>query len=252
MRQIADLKRREEDGWHAERIHSGEVPRGILSLHQIRYEFAKPFCVDKNVLDVACGMGYGAYLLAEVASQVSGIDFDQATIEYAHGCYRRSNLTYLIGDAMALPFSNASYDTVVSFETIEHLTDIPLFLGEVCRVLSPNGRYVVSTPKVRKTMRKPKNPHHTVEFSGPDFQKLLVQYFPKVEFYGQIRIQNEFHYWLQKFDLLGIRRHLPRKIRHAIDYKLGTAPFEEMEIVDQRIVKGNLQRAHNLLAVCNR
>jgi 2-polyprenyl-3-methyl-5-hydroxy-6-metoxy-1,4-benzoquinol methylase len=128
MPQIADLKRREEDDGHAERIHPEDVPRGILSLHQIRYEFAKPCCVSKNVLDVACGMGYGAYLLAEAARQVTGIDFDQATIEYAHRYYKRSNLAYLVGDAMALPFPKASYDTVVSFETLEHLSDIPLFL----------------------------------------------------------------------------------------------------------------------------
>jgi ubiquinone/menaquinone biosynthesis C-methylase UbiE len=250
MLQIADLKRREEDDGHAERINPEEVPRGILSLHQVRYEFAKPCCIGKKVLDVACGMGYGSYFLAEVASQVTGIDFDRATIEHAHRYYKRSNLTYLVGDAMILPFPKASYDTVVSFETLEHLSDIPLFLGEVCRVLKPNGRYVVSTPIVRKTTRKPKNPHHTVEYSAEDFRVLLERYFSVAELYGQIRVQNEFHYWLQKFDLFGFRHYLPAGIRYWTDRKLGTVPFEEMEIADQKVAKGDLRRAHDLIAVC--
>jgi len=252
MPQIAGLKRREEDDGYAERIHPGGVPRGILSLHQTRYEFAKPCCAGKIVLDVASGMGYGAYLLAEAARQVTGIDCDQATIEYAHRYYKRSNLTYLIGDAMALPFPKASYETVVSFETLEHLSDIPLFFSEVRRVLKPNGIYVVSTPKVRKTTSRPKNPHHTVEYSAEDFRVLLERYFSAAELYGQIRVQNGFHYWLQKFDVFGFRHYLPAGIRYSIDRKLGTVPFEEMEIADQRIVKGNLQRAHDLIAVCTR
>lgn len=81
---------------------------------------------------------------------------------------------------------------------------------------------------------------------------VLERYFSVVELYGQIRVQNEFHYWLQKFDLFGFRHYLPAGIRYSIDHKLGTVPFEEMEIADQKVVKGDLRRAHDLIAVCSR
>lgn len=235
-----------------ERIDPLGVPKGILSVHQIRYEFAKQFCSGKIVLDIACGVGYGSEMLAHVAQYVIGCDLSKDAIDFARANYQRSNLTCLVEDARTLSFRDGVFDTVVSFETIEHLTDIPQYLKEVCRVLKPGGTYVVSTPKVRRTTRTPKNPHHTVEFSEEDFRILLEKYFPAVELYGQVRAQGHFHYWLQKLDVFGFRHYLPNGLRWAVDRKLGTTPFEEMDLSDQRIVKSDLRRAHDMIAVCIR
>ncbi len=245
-----DLEGRKKGGGQVQRIDPIAVPQGILSVHQVRYEFAKKYCAGKAVLDVASGAGYGSALLAEVAESVVGADLDQEAVNFARCSYRRSNLVYRVEDAQALSFESAFFDTVVSFETIEHLSDIPRYLNEVRRVLKPGGIYVVSTPKVRRTTKKPKNPHHTVEFSNEDFRALLRKYFHVVELHGQVRVQGRVHYWLQKLDVVGLRHYIPSELRRTIDRTLGTVPFEDMRLSDQKIVREDLKRAHDMIAVC--
>ncbi len=245
-----DLEGRRRGNGQVERINPNGAPQGILSVHKVRYEFAKQYCAGKAVLDVACGAGYGSAMLAEVAESVVGADLDQEAVNFARCSYRRSNLVYRVEDAQALTFESTFFDTVVSFETIEHLSDIPRYLNEVRRVLRPGGMYVVSTPKVRRTTKRPKNPHHTVEFSAEDFRTLLRKYFHVVELHGQLRVQGRFHYWLQKLDVVGLRHRIPNKWRRRINRRLGTVPFEEMELADQKIVREDLKRAHDMIAVC--
>jgi 2-polyprenyl-3-methyl-5-hydroxy-6-metoxy-1,4-benzoquinol methylase len=237
-------------GGHSERIDPSIVPSGVFTVHRVRYEFAAPYCRDKRVLDVACGAGYGSDLLAGVARGVTGLDVDVGAVAHARSHYRQEGLSFAVGDACRLPFDDANFDTVVSFETIEHLAEIPQHLGEVRRVLAPGGVYMVSTPRARRTTRRPKNPHHLVEFSAGDFVALLSAHFRDVEAYGQARVQSRAHLWLQKLDFFHLRRFVPSRLRHMVDSKLATTPFEEMRPRDQVIVKRDVERAEYLLAVC--
>jgi SAM-dependent methyltransferase len=235
---------------HSERIDPTTVPIGVLTVHRVRYEFALPYCRGKRVLDVACGAGYGSDLLAGVARRVTGLDVDVGAAAHARTHYPRERLWFTVGDAGRLPFGDASFDAVVSFETIEHLAEIPRYLGEVRRVLAPGGVFIVSTPRVRRTTQWPKNPHHVVEFSAGEFVALLRAEFRDVEAYGQARVQSRAHYLLQKLDILHLRRFVPSRLRHTVDSKLGTTPLEEMRSRDQVIVKGNPARSEYVVAVC--
>lgn len=235
---------------HSERIDPTIVPIGVLTVHRVRYEFAVPYCRGKRVLDVACGAGYGSDMLVGVARCVMGLDLDVGAAAHARTHYRHEGLRFTVGDAVRLPFRDANFDAVVSFETIEHLAEIPRYLGEVRRVLAPGGVYIVSTPRARRTTRRPKNPHHSVEFSAGDFVVLLRAHFRDVEAYGQARVQSGAHHWLQSFDVFHLRRFVPARLRHAVDSRLGTTPFEEMVARDQAVVKGDLRGAEYVIAVC--
>lgn len=233
-----------------ERVDPEKAPRGVMAVHLARYAFAKSFAEGKSVLDVACGAGYGSAVIADVARRVVGMDRSGTAVRYALTRYRRANAAFLVGDAGRLPFPEASFETVVSFETIEHLPDIPRYLEEVRRVLRPGGEFVVSTPKARKTTTRPANPHHTIEYSAQDFEALLGQFFARVDLYGQVRVQNGILRWLRRVDVLGLRRFVPTGARRGIQRSLQTAPFAEMDVSDQRIVAGGLSRAEYVLAVC--
>jgi SAM-dependent methyltransferase len=235
---------------HSERIDPTIVPPGVLTVHRVRYEFAAPYCRDKSVLDLACGAGYGSDLLAGVARRVVGLDVDVGAAAHARSHYRQVGLWFTVGDAGRLPFGNASFDAVISFETIEHLAEIPQYLSEVRRVLALDGVYLVSTPRVQRTTRRPKNPHHLVEFSARDLVGLLSGYFSAIEVYGQRRVQSRTHFWLQRLDVFRLRHFAPGWLRHAVDARLGTVPFEDMDHRDQAFVKGDLRRAEYVVAVC--
>jgi 2-polyprenyl-3-methyl-5-hydroxy-6-metoxy-1,4-benzoquinol methylase len=241
-----------EENGIVERIDPLNVPAGIFSIHLVRYEFAARWCTGMSTLDIACGAGYGSSYLADFAASVVAGDADGGAIEFARRNYSAHNLSFKIMDALEMPFSDASFECVVSFETIEHLPDIDKFLSEVSRVLTPDGCFIVSTPLVPVTTHRPANPHHTVEFSLHDFRALLSGHFATVRMYGQSRVQTEAHRWLQRLDVLGIRHRIPSFLRKRATRALGTVPYEEMGTGNQQILLEEFARAHDMIAVCTR
>jgi 2-polyprenyl-3-methyl-5-hydroxy-6-metoxy-1,4-benzoquinol methylase len=147
--------------------------------HLHRYSFARDFCADKDVLDVAGGEGYGSMMLAGVARSVIGVERDVDAVAHAKRTYIAPNLVFEAGDALQLPLADASRDVVVSFETLEHLPDQQRFLEEVRRVLRPGGLLIISTPDrlVHSGIGMPVNPHHVFELTGAEFTSLLQQNF---------------------------------------------------------------------------
>ncbi len=236
-----------------ERIDPDREPPGILSVHLKRYEFAIAYCEDKRVLDAACGVGYGANHLAQVASSVTGIDIDPEAIAYGRTRFGSDRLDFQAADVVKTRFSDSHFDAICSFETIEHLPNIPAYLREMVRILNPQGIYIVSTPQVSKTNHHPHNPYHTIEFSRMDFEALLRAYFDQVEIYGQRRKQSELHYRIiQLLDYTGLRSRLPKldRLRTAVNNALQTTTFDEMSLEDLMITKEKIERASELIAVC--
>jgi SAM-dependent methyltransferase len=233
---------------YPERIIPDETEPGIVALHLKRYRFALPWCEGKDVLDVACGVGYGSVVLAERARRVVGIDRDEAAIAYAHSRYGGENVEFRVGDALALDEPAGTYDVVCSFETIEHVPDQERFLAGIARVLRPDGVFVVSTPHVPTTTRNPDNPFHEVELSRADFGELLARHFGDVELYGQRRLQSSSHRVLQRLDVLGLRKRLPFLRRASVI--TGTRSTESLTLDDVVIDREEIDRATELVGVC--
>jgi SAM-dependent methyltransferase len=96
---------------------------GIRRDHVARYEFvAARLPKGSRVLDLACGVGYGAYILAEAGHQVVAVDAAPHAILYAKAHYSHPNIAFECQKAEALTFAEGTrFDAVVSFETLEHL-----------------------------------------------------------------------------------------------------------------------------------
>jgi SAM-dependent methyltransferase len=235
---------------HPERIVADETSPGILAIHLKRYEFARPWCEGREVLDAGCGVGYGSAYLAGFARRVTAVDIDAETIGYARRRYGRDNLSFVCGDLLDLDLADGSVDVACAFESIEHLPDRERFLAEMTRVLRPDGVLVVSTPRVDATTEVPANPHHRVEYSLADFRSLLAGAFGRVEVYGERRLQTGRHRAMQRVDVLGLRRRLAflRPVAHRL---LGTRPMAELTADDLVIDREDVERATELVAVCS-
>ena len=247
------IQNRLEVEGEVERIDPELVPQGIMSIHLKRYDFALAYCKGKSVLDAACGVGYGSAHLAQAALKVTGIDIDANAVAYGQDHYKLDNLTLQVADVTQTRLSNSEFDVVSSFDTIEHLPDIPAYLREITRVLRPDGTYIVSTPQVPHTNPHPENPYHTIEFSRANFEALLKLYFEEVEFYGQQRRQSKIHYWITNFlAKTGLRQRLPRlmSLRNSVNKALKTSTFDDMSMDDIIITKENIERASEIVAVC--
>jgi len=134
-------------GWNGER-EKGTKLGDIEPNHIERYNIAMKYCNNKVVLDVACGCGYGSYMLSGVAKSVVGIDNSQDAIDYANQYWKRKNISFEKGD-LNVDFSTLKkFDVVVCFETIEHLDMLP---KETCRkfskLLNTKGIFVLSHPE---------------------------------------------------------------------------------------------------------
>ncbi len=102
------------------------------------------------VLDVACGTGDLSQAFAATgASKVVGLDFTPAMLDHARRKQRAlaaaqcEKLTYLEGDAQALPFADGSFDVVSIAFGIRNVQSPARALSEFHRVLRPGGRLVV-------------------------------------------------------------------------------------------------------------
>ncbi len=163
---------------------------GIRSDHIGRYKFAIQFIKPgMNVLDIACGTGYGSYLIASTlpAVKVLGVDIEPRAIDYASKHYKCDNNNYSIGGASKINFDADSFEAVVSFETVEHLNQPKLFFENVQRVLKKNGLFIVSSPN-QSTLPfdKKKFPFHQQHFTSNELSKLLIDSgFERVDVYSQ-------------------------------------------------------------------
>ncbi len=155
--------------------------------HRSRYHFASPYCRGKLVLDIACGTGFGsAILLRAGARAVLGLDMSAQALERARGA--TSGSYWARADGELLPLRDGSFGAVTSFETIEHLERPERVLGELRRVLQPEGVLVLSTPNALHTKPvdgRPANPFHVREFTPAELRDMLEPHFGKVRLLGQ-------------------------------------------------------------------
>jgi SAM-dependent methyltransferase len=164
-----------------------ELRGQIYYEHLHRYMLAFGMSRDLDVLDVACGEGYGAAYLAIVARSVVGVDIDARSIRHAAARYTGMNLSFRVGSCTDIPLADRSVDIVVSFETIEHIEQHERFLGEIVRVLRPDGRLIISSPNkaVYSDRDRYQNPYHVRELYFDELRDLLRSWFPEVRLYGQ-------------------------------------------------------------------
>lgn len=156
--------------------------------HEQRYRFFAERYVGLDVLDAACGVGYGSALIARgAAKSVVGVDIDPEAVAYAKEHFTRPATTYTTGSAEELSRLGRTFDLVVSFETIEHLKDPRVFLREVRSVLRPNGCFICSTPNRDFAGKEEKNanPYHLSEMSFNEFAAAFQEHFTLEEKYHQ-------------------------------------------------------------------
>lgn len=162
----------------------------IYSLHKATYEFARLFTEGKKVLDLGCGTGYGTAAIASSASEAIGVDISGTAVRQASERFPADNLTFTqiqpVEDG-PLPFADASFDVVLSFQVVEHVPDVAAYVAEVRRVLRPGGTFLCVTPERAHRLfahQRPWNEFHLTEFAADELREILRTRFSDVAISG--------------------------------------------------------------------
>jgi ubiquinone/menaquinone biosynthesis C-methylase UbiE len=156
-------------------------------MHLKAYEEVVKRAGDKTVLEIGCNTGYGTKLVSNVCRKIIGVDLSLKALRVASTRYAAANIDYLLIDGLTLPFADGSFDLVISFQVIEHISNYKTYLSELKRVLSPDGVVVFTTPNARVRLdpgMKPWNEFHVREFVADELGELLRDWFGQVEIRG--------------------------------------------------------------------
>ncbi len=134
-----------------------------------------------DVLEVGCGEGRGINLIIHRAKSYTAIDklapvIDKLRLKFPAGKFYSGNIP---------PFrelGSNSFDTVISFQVIEHIKDDISFLKEIHRVLRPGGKAYITTPN--RVMSLTRNPWHIREYTADELMMLAKKIFSATEMKG--------------------------------------------------------------------
>jgi SAM-dependent methyltransferase len=153
--------------------------------HLAVYEWVAERCAGRDVVDMACGEGYGVEVLARRARHVTGVDANPDAHEHARLKYTRPGVRFVRG---LVESHDEPCDAVVFLQTIEHVADPEAVLGHFRDMLRPGGAVYVSTPNVLTLAppgaEKSDNPWHLKEYRAEEFRSLCESSFASVELLG--------------------------------------------------------------------
>jgi len=149
---------------------------GIRVDHTARYHFAaSKIPPDSRILDMACGVGYGSFILAQETdcASITAVDISQDAISYARTHYATPKIGYIQGDCLDVALPPAAYDIAISFETLEHITDDSRLLRRFNELLVPDGKLILSTPnQLVKPYKPEKFPFHVRHYTPDELTAL--------------------------------------------------------------------------------
>ena len=204
------------------------------------YVFSQKY-IRGDVLELGCGEGRGIDIILKESKSFTAIDkikdvIEKLSLKYRDNVFISSNFPPLSD------IEDNSFDTVISFQVIEHIQDDIQYISEIERILRPGGVALITTPNIKMTLTR--NPWHVREYTSEELNRLCRKYFSQVDVLGISGNSKVIEYYNQnlesvkrfkRLDIFNLEKNLPNFI-----YKI---PYEFLN----RINRNNLQKNDNEL-----
>ena len=202
------------------RIYTTEITSDQLpSDNPLHQRLLKPYIsaqewIKGDLLEIGCGEGRGIkYLLPSVRSYTAIDKIESAIRGLRH---RFPKAKFVSGHLPPLPFSDSSFDSIVTFQVIEHIQDDGFFLKEIRRVLRVGGIALITTPN--RLLSLSRNPWHVREYTAEELTSLAGEVFANVQMMGISGNERIMTYHeenrksvnnLMRWDVLDLQNRLP-------------------------------------------
>ena len=193
----------------AERVSREASDNFVFQRSLLAYHKAAEL-VAGEVLEIGTGSGYGAEVIMPHARRFVTIDKFRTDADLRGAEFRQATVP-------PIPFADASFDCVISFQVIEHIERDHEFVSEVARVLRPGGRFIVTTPNAPMSLTR--NPWHVREYRSTELRNLLLKSFSRVDEQGVFGNAKVMAYYeknregvrrITRFDVFDLQHRLPR------------------------------------------
>lgn len=172
--------------------------------------------VSGNVLEIGTGSGYGIDIISPHTDKFVTIDKYETNISNSEN----DKVEFIKMNVPPLKnIDDNSFDFVISFQVIEHIKNDKLFVEEIFRVLKDGGKFIVTTPNIKKTLTR--NPWHIREYTVDGLEQLLINEFKFVEKFGVFGNDKISKYYeenkksvnkITKYDVFDLQHRLPRQL----------------------------------------
>lgn len=171
--------------------------------------------VSGNLLEIGCGEGRGIDILIRSSTHYTAVDkikeaIDELRQKFPTGTFLHMNIPPL--DQL----KENMYDSVVTFQVIEHIKNDLLFLQEIHRVLKPGGIALITTPNRKMSLTR--NPWHIREYRPEELLRLAGKIFAHAEIKGIAGSEKVMQYYqenkksverITRWDIFNLQYKLP-------------------------------------------
>lgn len=230
------------------------------------YYIAKEY-VTGDLLEIGCGEGRGVGLLQDLVNSYRGIDKIDEVVNNLSAQYPKASFEQSVIPPLGFP--DQKFNSIISFQVIEHIKDDKQYLAEIARVLKPGGVALLTTPNIKMSLSR--NPWHIREYTAQELTALCQPYFSKVEMLGITGNDKVMQYYNQnkdsvkrmtRFDILDLQHKLPAfllKIPYEIMNRLNRNKLQskDNDLVasinyDDYIISEDADQSLDLLAILTR
>lgn len=179
-----------------------------------------------SVLDLGCGAGHASFVAAGVVREVTAYDLSEKMLDVVRQAAlerQLHNITTTHGAAEELPFTDGTFDVVISRYSAHHWHDVPLALREVKRVLKPGGKFIlmdIASPGRPvldiwlQTIEVLRDPSHVRNYSPAEWLHMTQQSGMTVEKLITDRLALEYHAWVERMKTPEVLRAAIRYLQH--------------------------------------
>ena len=165
-------------------LHKNGFKRGIerhnFLIYRITREYAQTLPYRGRVVDLGCGSAPYRDIILNIAEEYIGVDWENTM-------HDQSKVDVFADLSKRLPFIDASADTVVSFEVLEHLPEPDFFLHECYRILKPAGLLFMTVPFMWHVHEEPHDYFRYTQYG--------LQYLLEKNGFSEIVIDEKTGFW---------------------------------------------------------